>query len=117
MVKRPSNLKRVVVELKFNDQLYTELEVDLEHINRGKELKSLRSSFTLATTTKIISFALEGIFLEPVNTSEFANTICEYYVKIFVWKGQKMRIVFCICNDEPATIGIITLFREKKSGI
>lgn len=106
VIKRPSDLYIVDVCLSFNYRMFQKLEIDLEHIN-----KNGRSGFTIEMISHLICRLLGGKFLAPVAVKTYGIDSCEYFLieeNIF---NKKYKLVFCICDDRPEAIGIITFFR------
>lgn len=110
MIPRPSGLKERFVEIVFNDQLYTTLEIDLEHINLGK-CRTRNSDFTITEVVNIAVCFLHNASLEMSDERCFGELFCKYYVCEKVYSYKKFKIVICVCNDRPERIGIITLHR------
>lgn len=106
MIKRPDNLSFVDVCLSFNRDMFLKLEIDLEHIN-----KNGRSGFTVEMISSLACKLLAGKILKPVERKIYGFEFCEYFFIEEKILNKKYRLVFCICNDRPKTIGIITFFR------
>ena len=99
----------------FNGYEFDAVEIDLEHINRGKQ-KLRQSQFDVEQVLNIIKILIHFEYLLSVGLRVFQDESYLYFAKSGIVKNKKYRIVFCICSDRPKTIGIITLFRigEKK---
>ena len=103
---RPEGLEFVDVGLRFNFQEYTELEIDLKHVN-----KEARSSFTKHEVSNCVVALLNGLILGPSGSKEFGDEMCSYFVRSGEYDQKQFKLVICICSDKPKTIGVITLHR------
>ncbi len=110
MIKRPDDLIKCETFLIFNGIEYHCLEIDLAHINEGKEGKR-KSSFSVAVIEGIVFDLINDLNKVPESFRNFENGFCEYFLITGQHKLRNYRIVFCICSDRPHAIGIITLFR------
>ncbi len=110
MITRPDGLVFCDVDLWFNFRSYSVLEIDIEHINFGKN-KIRDSYFTPGNVSEIVIELIGDDDLFPDDKKQFGNEFCNYYIKIGKYKSQKYKLVFCICSGRPRSIGIITLFR------
>lgn len=106
MIKRPKGLITVLVYLRFNQIDFHRIEIDLEHINKNN-----RSDFTARGVANIVLDMINNLISDSVDEKDFTNAKCLYFVEEKEYKNKNYRIVFCICDDEPNTIGVITLFR------
>jgi hypothetical protein len=103
---RPQNLVRCKVELIFNLFTFTELEIDLEHVN-----KNGRSIYGAEEVSLIVTALLSGQLLRPSGEKQFEDGYCSYFVCSGRLGDKILKLVFCICSDKPETIGVITLHR------
>lgn len=110
MVPRPFKLSERLVEIFFNDLLYSVLEIDLEHINLGKS-RTRNSDFTITEVVNIAVNFLDGDSKDMTDERIFGEYFCQYYVFKKDYRYKKYKMVVCICSDKPERIGIITLHR------
>lgn len=110
LITRPVDLIYKKVDLYFNCEFFSMLEIDLEHINQGR-LSSRRSRFTSEQVMEVVLTLLENERLIFEDKKEYGRESCSYYQKIGKFNERSYKLVFCICSDRPKTIGIITLFR------
>lgn len=110
MITRPKNLVHVEMNIEFNFHGYEVLEIDLEHINKEK-----RSHLTAYEVSFIVKSLIDGMNLYPSGVKSFNDEICSYFVRRNLYKDKSYKLVFCICSDRPYSIGVITLYREKKN--
>jgi hypothetical protein len=108
VIRRPEDLEEVRFNLVFNLKIYDQIEIDLAHIN-----KDSRSVFSAIDIGEIVCLALNGVALKPTALKIYANGSCEYFVRRLICKGKKFRLVFCVCDDKPTTLGVITIFRTR----
>ena len=106
MIKRPKGLEIVELTVEFNFQKFTCLEIDLEHVNKDQ-----RSNFSLEDVSQIVLVLIDNLRLSPSGEKEFGDDICSYFVRSASYEDKNFKLVFCICSDRPATIGVITLHR------
>jgi len=106
LIIRPNGLEIIKVELEFNFQSFLFLEIDLVHVN-----KNSRSNYSKDEVAKIFVSIIAGTALRSVDEKEFGSDFCSYFVKTGQFESKEYRIVFCICSDRPASIGVITLYR------
>lgn len=108
MITRPTHLEDINADLEFNGQRFVRLEVDLEHINKHK-----RSGYSLSEILKIVTSMIDGKYYTTAGDKNFGDERCTYYVVRCSYHGRQYRLVMCVCTDEPETIGILTLHKEK----
>jgi len=108
VIKRPENLLFEPLYLNFNKKVFLGLEIDLDHVNKGK-----RSNLTIRDVTRIVLTELQFKILEPSGSRSFEPDNCDYFEIIFFLGPKKMKMVFCICSDRPRTIGVITLYQVR----
>lgn len=106
MIIRPDDLEIISSGLEFNFYNYTELEINLNHIN-----KDGRSQFRSIEVLNIVTELIDGKALSASDIKEFGDEICSYFVVTGLVHNKKYKVVFCICSDKPKTIGVITLHR------
>lgn len=105
----PQNLIKVDIKpIFFNEKRITAVFIDLEHINKGKDRKRIRSNLEIRDILKFI-FLLNDVNLE----SEMMRGNYLYYSCILKDEDEKKyKIVFC--QDHTSNwIGIITIYRIK----
>lgn len=112
LIERPDGLATAKVNLLFNGLKINELEIDLEHINKGKAKKNARSRLQKSTVVNICTAFFANQILKPIGEKVFGNEYCRYFKLTKKYKGQLYRVVFCYCSDKPHTLGVITLFKE-----
>lgn len=96
------------MDIEFNFLIYTKLEIDLAHVNKGE-----RSSYTSKDVAQIVSHLLNGLRLEASDEKSFGEDICSYFVRSGEFEDKNYKLVFCICSDRPESIGVITLHRVR----
>ena len=106
MIKRPEGLSYIKVDLVFNFRSFTELEIDLSHINKDD-----RSNLKVEEVVKLVEQLLKNTTLLPSDKKEFGEDTCSYFVKVGKYENKRYKLVFCICSDKPESIGVITLHR------
>lgn len=106
MIKRPVSLTSTKISMKFNFADFTKLEVDLPHINKYK-----RSDFNICEVRNIITKELNGVNIIASANQKYKDEDCYYYVKKIKVRKKSYKLVFCICSDQPKTIGVITLYQ------
>lgn len=106
MIIRPAGLEIVKASIEFNYRAFEYLEIDLEHVNRGK-----RSSYSADEVVKIVMSMINNLRLVPSGEKDFGNENCSYFVRSGSSNDKKFKLVFCICSDRPTTIGVVTLHR------
>lgn len=110
VITRPSDLIYLEVTLWFNFREISILEIDLEHINHGKN-KARVSKLNAEEVANIVSALIDELELISSDIRQFNNGFCYYYTWVGYFNGKKYKLVFCECSDRPKSIGIITLFR------
>ena len=110
MIKRPLGLVFCETSLVFNCSYYLKLEIDIDHIQLGKNKKRL-SALTLAAVVELSELFINNQFFYPEGEARYGSDFCEYFSIINHYKTKKYKLVFCICTDRPHAIGIITLHR------
>lgn len=113
ILKRPQGLKRVEWNIEFNNNHFEALEIDLEHVNKGKQ-KTRQTYYDEKDVLFIFDKLVNNSLLHPVDKRKFKNEICEYFIISGPIDNIKFKLIFCICSDRPKTIGVITLHRVKK---
>lgn len=93
----------------FNFIEFEKVEIDLEHINKGK-LGTRKNHISEDNVLLVAQALINNEILIPSGSKNFGQENCSYFAKTGVYKKKKYKIVFCICSDRPDTIGIITLF-------
>jgi len=112
LVLRPKNLITVKANFEFNGQLFSEIEVDLVHINRGRSGRKQRSDFDAKTVANFCETLLSGKTLKPIGEQSFGDEMCSYYKLTGKYGSDLYRLVACYCTDKPLTLGVITFFKE-----
>lgn len=107
MILRPKHLVRSKISLQFNGFRFSEIEVDLEHVNQNK-----RSKLEVEDIEEILKSWVEQRFYSSAGEKKFGNEICTYYVVRKKYKAKPYKLVLCICSDKPSTLGVITFYRE-----
>lgn len=110
MVPRPVGLIERFVDITFNGAEFSVLEIDLNHINKGKKGNRLNTLTIEQITNIAVSFLHEDI-MEPQGKKEFGEVYCDFFMKENFYRNKKYRLVFCFCSDYPDRLGIITLYR------
>lgn len=110
MIPRPLGLISRFVEITFNSREFNFLEIDLEHINKGKS-QDRKGDFTVSEVVLIVQNFLNGNDIEANDVKHFGQYNCQFFVKKQLYLNKLYKLVFCICSDRPDTIGIITLHR------
>ena len=82
MVVRPEGLILLEVELEFNFQTFTGLEIDLKHVNKEK-----RSHFSANEVVVLVEELINGLRLLPSDEKQFGEEICSYFVRTSVCQG------------------------------
>lgn len=111
MIKRPVNVILCEIELQFNNKQFFCLEIDINHINLGKDGKR-KSNYTVAEVAGLVFELFDHIEIESHSSRQYKNGSSEYFSIIEEYLGKKYKVVFCICSDRPRSIGIMTLFRQ-----
>lgn len=106
MIKRPADLVEIEAELVFNSRPIDRIEVDLVHIN-----KNSRSNVTAAEVWEIVVFNLSGAIEEAAGSKQYSNGTCDYFAKMVRYKRNWYKLVWCVCEDKPRTMGVITFYR------
>ena len=112
VIKRPELLIYSEVEILFNFKEISILEIDLEHINKGKN-KTRNNRLNAEEVVKIVTALISDLNLLFTDFKQFENDFCYYYSKIGNFNNKRFKLIFCICSDRPKTIGVITLFRVR----
>jgi len=107
MLKRPNHLVYSDIKLNFNGRVFNEIEIDLNHINKGK-----RSVFTSASISNLLLKSVDGKVFSSSGHKKFGSESCTYFKIPLMYKKKIWRLVLCICSDKPNTLGVITFFRE-----
>lgn len=110
LITRPNGLVIKEVVLQFNFEQYSTLEIDLDHINLGRN-GTRQARFTVDLAAEIVIGLIDEEDLFFNDKKRYGNEFCYYFSKIGKFKEKKYKLVFCICSDRPRSIGIITLFR------
>ena len=110
MVPRPLGLTSRFVEITFNNRVFNFLEIDLEHINKGKS-QNRKTDLAVSEVVLIVQFFINDAELEANDVKYFGGYNCQFFVKKRSFRDKMFKLVFCICNDRPDTLGIITLHR------
>jgi hypothetical protein len=110
-LQRPINLLVFKTNIIFNNDLYDELEFDIEHINQGRN-KARKNNLSEKEVIRITKVLLDNDLLDSVGFKDYDKASCTYYVKTGIFETKKYKIVFCVCTDRPNSLGIITLFRN-----
>ena len=110
---RPKNLVVVSTEITFNYVVFTELEIDLNHINFGKD-QTRASHFSINELAEIVKTMLDGLYLDTESVRNYGLYNCEYFSIVKENDHKRYKMIFCICSDKKFTIGVMTLFRIKK---
>lgn len=113
VVIRPEGLQIIDVDIEFNLLNYSKLEIDLQHINRGKWL-TRETSFLLGEILNLVTNFLDGELIEADAQKVYENESCDYYCLSKNYRGKTYKLVFCICTDKKETLGIITLHRSRR---
>lgn len=112
-VIRPGDLFVVDVKIEFNFEKYSKLEIDFQHINRGKGF-TRDEDFSIETIVKYVTMILDKELSEAELEKEYGDESCEYFTLIKNIDGKNFKLVFCICTDRLDTLGIITLYRLRR---
>jgi hypothetical protein len=110
VVDRPDGLVVVDVEIEFNFKVYKKLEIDLKHINSGKNF-SRETNFSVDEIVDLVINFLDGNVLEPHSHRKFEDETCEYFFLKDIYKGKKYKLVICTCTDLQENLGIMTFYR------
>jgi hypothetical protein len=105
-VQRPKSLVTIDIFLEFNSVKITKLEIDLDHINKGS-----RSHFSVNDIAYFVGQILHKRKERPTDHKSYQQCTCWYFVKTRIVNGKKYKLVFCLCDDRPTTVGIMTFFR------
>lgn len=111
-VIRPDDLVIVDAEIIFNFVLYTKLEIDLQHINRGKKF-TRESDYTATDVVELVTEFLNGDTFAPESMVEYDTERCDYFSVEKFFKGNKFKLIFCHCTDRNQTLGIMTMYRVR----
>lgn len=113
MIKRPLDIVLCEVDLRFNKKQFFCLEIDINHINLGKN-GTRKSNYTVAEVAGIVLELISNIEFdpEPHSSKQYENGLCEYFLIEEKYRAKDYKVVFCICSDRPRAIGIMTLFRQ-----
>ena len=109
MIRRPENLLTVKIDLEFRNSYFTQLEINLDHIN-----KDGRSSFSEKDIAIVTNTFINRENFDPVEKRFFDNEHCIYFAHRKKFNGRYYKLVWCVCSDKPKTIGIITFHRIKR---
>jgi hypothetical protein len=109
-VIRPRGLVVVEVDIEFNLLNYYKLEIDLEHINRGKNY-TRETQYTLREIVDLVTLFIDKEILSSHATKNYGDESCEYYLLLKNFKGSNYKLVFCKCSDQVDTLGIITIYK------
>ena len=109
MGKKPSGLESIIFEppVEFNGVKISKVEVDLIHINYGKNVKIKRSEFSLKEIKEIIKSNLDELDLDPVNED---GTHFYFAFELDI-NNRQFRLIFC-WDKNDLSLGIITLYRK-----
>ncbi len=110
MIIRPNSLISVKTNFGFNGLIITEVEIDINHVNFGKNKSKKRSNFNADFVAKVCNKFFSNKFLEDVGLKEFGDEVCRYFKIDSVFENKKYRMVICVCSDKPNTVGVITLY-------
>jgi hypothetical protein len=112
-VIRPKDLMIVKVDIEFNYLHYTKLEIDLEHINRGKNF-SRETKFSVEEIIFLAQLFIDGEHLELDAQKYYEDESCNYFIMIKKFQDNNYKLIFCICTDREDSLGIMTIFRIKE---
>ncbi len=106
----PSNVIKVDIKpITINGRRIKEVYIDLDHINRGKEGRSARSTLSTEDVLRIV-FLLNELDIEP----EMMRGSYSYFQAILKDEFDKpYKLVFCQ-DHSLSWIGVITLFRIRE---
>lgn len=107
MIQRPTHLSYLSINIEFNQQYFSELEVDLNHIN-----KDGRSQYKTEDLENALVMMIDKKTFSSSATKAFGSENCTYYVVRDLYNDQPYKLVLCICSDKPKTLGVITFHRE-----
>ena len=110
MIPRPHWLISRFIEITFNSREFNFLEIDLDHINKGKS-RERSGDVTASEVALIVQSFLNGNDIEANDVKYFGQYNCQFFVKKQLYLNKMYKMVLCICSDRPDTIGIITLHR------
>jgi hypothetical protein len=113
VVIRPDILQIVDIDIEFNYVKYSKLEIDLQHINRGKKL-TRHSNFLLEEVLILVTFILDGEVIGLNASKSCGDENCDYFSILKRFQGNNYKLVLCVCSDRKDTLGIITLYRARK---
>jgi hypothetical protein len=106
VIKRPVDLVEIEAELVFNSRPIDRIEVDLAHI-----IKNSRSNVTATEVWEIVVFNLSGATVMATDSKKYSDGSCDYFVRTIRYRTHWFKLVWCICNDRPTTLGIMTFYR------
>jgi hypothetical protein len=112
-VVRPDDLVTVDVEIEFNFLYYNKIEIDLEHINRGKS-NTREAGYRVDEVTNIVKSLLDGAMSDVYTKKYYGDDCCTYFSIHKTLEDKHYKIVFCYCSDRKETLGIITLHRLRR---
>ena len=110
MVPRPVGLIERFVNIIFNNRHYSIIEIDINHINHGKN-GNRTSDLEIFDIVNISLALLDGVEIEYIDEKIYGDTRCHFYVREGTYRSKKYRMVFCVCSDFLEKIGVITLYR------
>lgn len=111
MIERPNNLIIVEANFEFNGLLINEIEIDLDHVNFGRNMEKKRSSFEADFVSKVCLEFFSNKYLKDVGQQQFGDDLCLYFKLEEVFRNERYKMVICICTDKPNTIGVITMYK------
>jgi hypothetical protein len=113
VVTRPDGLVIVDVEIEFNFLNYSKVEIDLQHINQGKNV-TRKTQFSVEEAVNLVIALIDGQVIELDSQRYYGDDSCNYYSAIKKFQSNFYKLVFCTCTDRPETLGIITLYRLRR---
>ncbi len=112
-VIRPDDLVIIDVEINFNLQNYYKIEIDLNHINYGKNF-TRKTDLTVEEIKILVTSLLDTRIFAPHAERDYGDDSCEYYYLVKALNGKIYKLVFCECTDRKGILGIITLHRLRR---
>ncbi len=109
-VTRPESLIIINTEMEFNLRDFKKLEVDLKHINEGKD-QTRETKWLIEDVLALVKVFIDGQIQIAESHFDYKDESCDYFLVTDKYKGKLYKLVFCICSDRKNSIGIITLHR------
>jgi hypothetical protein len=100
LIVRPENLLFYKVDLWFNFDHFSMIEMDISHINFGKKVRRISNYSSEEIAAIVLNFINDQDFM-PEATRQFENEVCDYFLFVGKYNGKNYKLIFCLCSDRP----------------